>query len=133
MADALKEFQERLQERIKGDIGELMPDEVVKDLIVKTIEQEFLRPYTEIRGSGYYKQSVHCEARLLQYIKPHVEAAMLKYVAVWVSEHPGEIEKIVEDALGNEVGVFLRKTMQAFYRSQFESFKFGLIQELSKQ
>ena len=57
---------------------------------------------------------------------------MLKYVAVWVAEHPGELEKIVEEALGKNVGGFLQRAVNAFYLKQFESFKIGLISELNK-
>ncbi len=131
MADALTEFQERLKERVKGDIGELMPDSVIKELIEQTITKEFLEPYTTREGEGWYARPVHHPSRLMQYFKPHIETAMLRYVADWSAANPGKLEAVVKEAIGENVEEFFGKAVRAYFKNQFEQFQFNLLNQIN--
>jgi len=89
----LKEFYERLAAKLRDDIGGMLPDEVLNQLVAKAVEEEFFKPRT-VRVGGHY--STVTEERPSWFVeevgkaaKPLVEAMVKDYVA----EHTDEIKK----------------------------------------
>lgn len=50
--DAMKDFQQKVMDKIREDIGKLLPEEVVQALFQKALDQEFFTPRT-VKSDSY--------------------------------------------------------------------------------
>ncbi len=41
--DPLSEFQKRISEKLRDDIGNMMPDEVLKEMVNRALEEQFFK------------------------------------------------------------------------------------------
>lgn len=134
---ALTEFQDRLKERIKGDIGELMPDEVVKEMIAQALNEEFLKPRTvpnpNYTGGFYQQREITVPPLLLEYLQPQLEGITRKVIGDYLQANPGKLEQWIDEQIGKQIGDFLQKAVASLFQSQFQQFKCQLVSELSQQ
>lgn len=133
MADAMVEFQERLKERIKGDIGELMPDEVIKQLIEKVVSDEFTKPRTlpNPRYGDYGEPAtIMRPALLLEYLQPHLERIARGGIADYLATNPGKLEAIMQDLIGQNMAKLIQKALSGLLEQHFDQFKYKIVQEL---
>lgn len=81
--DPLKAFQEKVADKLKKDIGELLPPEVLDGMVAKAIKETFFAPtktkqlsypYHEVEGPSWFVKAVSEQA------KPLLEAEVKKFV-----------------------------------------------------
>lgn len=72
-------FQDKLCQRLRADIGDLLPDEALKKLVDETIQRTFFT-----RGSGQYGRTEDSwfEKEVKSLMKPLLEAQIQEYMKV---------------------------------------------------
>lgn len=103
-ADPIKAFQDKVTEKLKADIGALMPDEVLAGLVQRAVEEQFFKP-RKIRdpSQGSYGDRVidapgWFVAEVATHAKPMIEAAVKRYV----EEHKDEIDKAIKQFMSEQ-------------------------------
>jgi hypothetical protein len=76
----LQAFQERVSEKIRKDIGEMLPEDVVKALFDKAVDETFFKPRTI--SSGYDRKELPSWfiEEITKAGKPILEKAIVDYV-----------------------------------------------------
>lgn len=96
--DPMKEFQDKLKQRVRDDIRDLLPDDAVAGLIKKAVEDMFFTPRIETEpgwnGRTVQKPSWFVEAVSVA-AKPIIEAAVKRVV----DEHPAEVSMVIAEFL----------------------------------
>lgn len=94
----METFQNRVMDKIRADIGEMLPDDVVAGLVQKAIDQQFFQPrtvevgYRNVERPSWFVEEV---AKLAQPIlKEKIDQAFL--------DRKDEIDKAVTDFLSKE-------------------------------
>lgn len=84
--DAMREFQDRVVEDLKGKMGEMLPDEALKELVKRAVEEQFFKPRIESDDDSWSPRKVEkpswfvaevtkqAAPHIQQLIKEHVEA-----------------------------------------------------------
>jgi len=92
---ASQSFQQKMFERIKEQIGDLMTEDDLKNVVNAAMQKAF---FDKRLTSDHYPREM--EPLFVELIRnlmaTKVEAAMKD----WLDKHPGEMEKIVTDVIG---------------------------------
>lgn len=113
-----RSFEERMKERIRESIGELLTDKELATMIHRSMEEIFFAERTV--QDGYYGHTkipplIHTIVREL------VDARVKGSVESWLSSHPEEITSRIESALQGGAGVAVMNAIREMFASQFIS------------
>src|SRR3990167_6699944 len=117
--DLTSNFQQKMFERIRDSIGELMSEDDLKKMVAVATEKAFFEPRTRKDNYGrveQYKDSIIVE-ELRKLLSQHVETA----VRQWIEEHP--------EAVNKAVGESISKGMYGMIISYMESKMYAPLQE----
>lgn len=92
-----KPLHERVYERIRDSIGDLMTDEDLKVLVNKAAEKAFFEP---VKSSNPYGSSQTTDPVLVAEIRKLLSPTFQSVMKDWMSEHKAEIETAIRDELG---------------------------------
>ena len=93
-----KSFQDKVYERIRDSIGDLMSDEDLKRLVEASMQKAFFEDReVPSRGYGYpaERKPSWLVEKVAELLKDRVEAA----VKEWVAANPEAFEKAIEEAI----------------------------------
>jgi hypothetical protein len=104
---ASTEFQQRMFEKIRENIGNLLTDAELKKIIETAMQKAFFEERIDNERSdnwrSYKKPALMVES-IEKLLKERVDAAITQ----WISEHKDEVEKIVSEIVGKGVAGLLQ-------------------------
>lgn len=118
-----QQFMEKISARLREDIGDLMPDETLADLVSKNIEQHFLTDKIETVSNGFHGGTktvpVPNQFRLLvaEIIKPRVE----KHTQDYFEQSAAEIDKLISDLILEQCQTAFRQVVSSAVSGCFDS------------
>lgn len=123
-----QDFQERLFQKIRADIGTLMTDEELKSLVAKTMERVFFTPEIEKDNWGHErsKKPPKIEQLIQEIMQPSLTAAM----RTWLDEHPDVVKKALDDALAGGLASSVLRAFDLILSAQFANMQVNLNQAL---
>jgi hypothetical protein len=89
-----KSFEEKMKERIKDGIGDLLSDEEVKKLIDKGMDEVFLRPQSIPDPRGYGASTVK-PCLLHEIVKTELQPIVTIAVRDYIAEHKEEVQAAI--------------------------------------
>jgi len=94
--DPMQTFQEKVVEKLRGDIGEMLPDEALVKLVERAVDEQFFKERTVYvqYGNDTKKPSWFVEA-IGEVATPLIKKTVEQYVA----DHEDVIKKALEDYL----------------------------------
>lgn len=94
--DPMADFKERLTDKLKNDIGALIPEEAIQALIARAVEEQFFKPrYEKPRYGGPIEKPSWFVEQVAQAAKPMIQAQVDKFVA----DNQDTLEQAVRDFL----------------------------------
>jgi hypothetical protein len=103
---AQQSFQEKIGDRLRSDIGDLIPDDALAEMVNKAINDMFFTP-KEGNPGGYHS------AKLPSWFQDEVEkvlhSEMQKHIKKWVHANEYEIESAVKESMTSASGDILAK------------------------
>lgn len=92
------EFQEKMKERMRQAMGDLMPDEVLAGIVGKGIHEAF---FTEKQKPGAYygSQSSTEPAWVVTFIREECKARVEEEVKKYISQHPRKFAEVIDGVL----------------------------------
>jgi len=112
-------FQERMFERVRESLSELLTPEEAKALVEKAIEESLFKREL-IRGNSYHTPDRYEPSRFEQLVKEATEPMVKAAIADWLAEHQEEvkasIQSVVEMGIASTVvKVFQQEMRQPMY------------------
>ncbi len=96
----IKKFEERVKDRLKDDIADLMPDEVLTSLIERSIQEMFFEDRT-VKDGSYHTRTEK------SWFNKAVETAIANRledgISRYISEHSTEINQKINEAVAAAV------------------------------
>ena len=99
--DPMADFQAKLQERVRNDIRDLLPEDAVAALVQKAIEQEFFKP-RQVPTGRWTGDTKEGPSWFVQEIASAAKPIMEQAVAKFLEEHRDVIDKAVADFLDRQ-------------------------------
>lgn len=117
----VQSFEERMRERIKKDIGELLTNEELSKMIQRSMEDIFFneRPNPSYNGwSGERKIAPLLHSIVKELMAQKVDAAVNK----WLNEHPVDIATALESTMAAGVGQCVIHAINSYFAGAFLEF-----------
>ena len=114
-----KDFRERMLDRIRDDIGDLITDDELKTMIEAGIKKAmFETRYVDEGGYSSRKKEVPSlvDAAVQQFLKERMDAA----VRQWLEMHPEELQAAVDKAIANGVAGALTAALDDRFKAIFQ-------------
>lgn len=125
-----QDFQTRLFEKIKTDIGSLMTDNELKKLVESAIERIFFTERVTTDGYGYNKKTQPPE--LIEVVKAAVEPKVREAVREWIDAHPEEVKKALDQALAGGLAQAVVRAFDHMLSNTMNQMQFNLQESLAR-
>jgi hypothetical protein len=110
-----EQFQEAMMARMRGIMGELMPQATLEDITKRGVEEAFFKPRTVKVGSGYHS---HEETRP-PWINEFLEKEMAKEVKAQVSTWLAANQETIKAAMSNTLAAGVTGCLVQFFAESF--------------
>jgi hypothetical protein len=99
----MAEFYKRLEERLRSDVAELLPEESLKALVKRAVEESFFKKRQVNTGNKYNPQWEERPSEFEELIVKAAQPTIDRLVAEIVAQRHEEIIAAVNEALGDNV------------------------------
>ncbi len=125
-----QDFQSRLYEKIRADIGSLMTDDELKALVQSAFSKTFFEDRVQRDSYGHERSRQPSELKALvrELLEPQVRAA----VKDWLNEHQSEVDTALREALGDGLGKAVLRSFEGMLQNSFSSLQYNLQQTLQQ-
>lgn len=113
-------FQERMFERVRESLSELLTEEEARALVDRAINEALFKRTIE-NGYGYQARDVEkpsmFELMVVEEVKPMIKEALEK----WISENSEEINKLIREIIEQGItGIISRVITEAFRQPLYQ-------------
>lgn len=120
-----KSFQEKMKDRVREGIGDLITDEELKVLIESGIRDVFFKEErvvpTQRFGSATYKPSV-IESVLREELGSKMEPIMRE----WCDNNSKELLEMVKSTIDRDMSEVVLASVNSMFRATMDNFKFSI-------
>ena len=125
-----KTFEEKMKDRIKESIGDLIGDDDLKKLLDAAMNDVFFKP-SKIKINSYdYKDG---PSFLQEIVKEEMEGKVRDIVKEYVNSHEDEVNKIINDVVSEGIGVAMIKAMNILFQNQLYAFQGNIANQLASR
>lgn len=125
-------LHERVYERIRDSIGDLMTDEDLKILVNKATEKAFFEPRRNPKKKDSWDaQPEFLEAPFLGMIEDLMKDDVRNAVNQWIKDHPKEIAKLIDDRIDAGIVQMVTRAFDAKLQQSLTFFGENLRQQLT--
>ena len=130
-AQAEKTFQEKMKERMRAAMGDLMPDEVLAGIVAKGIEEAFFkkqqRPDRRDWGSG----AIDYPSWLVEHVQVVARAEVEKQTKQWFVDNHERVAEVVRDSLAGGIVAAVARAADNMFQGSFLTFAASISQQLA--
>lgn len=123
-----KDFEERLFEKIRTDIGALMTDEQLKALVESAIERTFFQD--QVERDNYGSVRTRKAPKLLELMNGLLATQVRECVKEWVNEHPEEVKEALDKALQGGLTAAVGRAFEQSLTGAFQTMGYNIQQAL---
>lgn len=118
-----KTFQERMFEKVRDQISDLMTKDDLKNLVDLSIKKAFFEP---AETKDRWGNTIHNnESIFITLIRKEMEPKVKEAIKKWLSEHPEDVENAIDNALA--------KGMFGLIQQHIETVSYHPMQQLAEQ
>lgn len=109
-------FQERMYERVKESLGELLTADEARQLVDRAIQDSLFSPVNK-KVDPYSNRTVVVPNPFIELVRQEVKPLVTQAINQWIADNPGEVKGVIEQVLQD--GIFkacyesLQRNMQA--------------------
>lgn len=116
----MQNFETKVKERLIKDIGELIPDEALVELVKKATEDCFFKPQKKVTGTGYNQRETTEPSVFEQTVKALLAERMDKAINLWLSEHSELMAKELKSFVETNAEQAVMKGIASMFTQPFE-------------
>lgn len=123
-------FEEKMKDRIKESIGDLIGDEDLKKLLDAAMYDVFFKP-SKVKISSW--ESKDGPSFLQEIVKELMEEKVRDEVRAYINSHEDVVNKIVSDIVTEGVGLAMMRAMSSIFQSQMYTFEANVRNQLANK
>lgn len=127
-----QQFQEKMKERMRAAMGELMPDDVLAEIVAKGINEAFFTKVPEVRntyGSIYQPEK---PSWCVDFIQKECERQTAKEVQRWIKENESKVAEILEQCLKNGLASAVVHALDTMLKDAMYNLRSNIQQSLGR-
>lgn len=121
--ETTKNFQEKMFEKIRDQMGDLLTDEDLKRLVNTAVQKAFFEPRTQKSPGGWH--DVTLPPLFIETITDELKPRMEEAAKEWIKNHPDEVSKAINDVIG--------KGFTKIILGYMDQISFGHMNQLAEQ
>ena len=125
-----KTFEEKMKDRIKESIGDLIGDEDLKKLLDAAMHDVFFKP-SKIKVNSW--DTKDGPSFLQEIVKELMEDKVRDAVQVYINTHTDEVNKIIEDVVTKGAGMAMIGAMNNLFQNQLFAFQSNIANQLASR
>jgi hypothetical protein len=121
-SSALSDFESKLKDRIRADIAELIPDEVLAEMIKQTINEQFMKTRKVCENpeaSSYNRRWRDSPPWLFEVIQPLIKDQIDSHITTWAQDNSDKIAEMVRAEIGESGEKSIARAISSVFSSAF--------------
>ncbi len=124
-------FEDKVSEKLKETIGDLITTDELKPLIEKGIQKTFFEDIITSSG-GYYDPREKKNPLIVQMVKKHAKEHVTEFVEQWLKDNPEKIQEVLESTIKSGLGEIMLQAMTASFSNELCNFKYNVEQRFMR-
>lgn len=128
-----KTFEQRMKERIRDSIGDLISDEDLTKMVDRSLEEVFFKPRPNPKYASYYNagEPATIQPLLHELVKEVMEANVQAAVREWIGSNQEEVNAIIQKVVQEGSGTAILKALDNMFSYQLSNFQANISQQIS--
>ncbi len=122
-------FEQRMRDRIRDSIGELLSDEELSKLISRSMEDLFFKERIS-KGSSTWDRDTTLPPLMHSIVKELMAEKVRNEVAAWLNAHPEEVKAAIEKVCSEGAGNAVVAAFTSMLAGDFSNFRYNIEQRL---
>lgn len=119
----MDEFRERVTEKLKHDIGEMLPDEVLQQLAQRAVDEQFFKEREVVTNvGGWNSKTEKRPSWFVEEVAKIAEPIIRSHIEQFIEAHKADIEAAIDKYISEQNLTLTASTMIA---SQMSSYMYG--------
>jgi len=124
-----KSFEDRMLDRIRDSIGELMTDDELKKIIERGVDKVFFEPLELRDGYSSHQEKPLIHGILTEILKPQVQAA----VNVYMKENKDKLAETIEEIIKRGMGAALMDAITWQFQNDLQNFQTSIMSTIQQR
>jgi hypothetical protein len=128
-----KTFEQRMKERIRDSIGDLISDEDLTKMVDRSLEEVFFKPRPNPKYASYYNagEPATIPPLLHELVKEVMEANVQAAVREWIGSNQEEVNATIQQVIQEGIGAAILKALDNMFSYQLSNFQANISQQIS--
>ena len=124
-------FEQRMKDRIRESIGDLITDEELQRMVERGVEEVFFKTGTKVINPGSYNSRTEETPSLIhQMVKELLEPTVRAAVVEYVNSHPDEVAAVIEKIVSEGVGEAVVKAVSSIFSGSMTNLQMNIMNQL---
>lgn len=115
-----KNFEEKMKDRIKESIGDLITDEELKKLLDAAMYDVFFKP-SKVKVNSW--ETTDGPSYLQAIVKELLDKTVRSVIKDYIVNHTEEVEKTIKTVVENGIGAAMMSAFSSMFSTQFYQFQ----------
>lgn len=112
-----EQFQEAMMARMRGIMGELMPQATLEEITKRGVEEAFFKPRLARKGNGYGSKDEFDPPWVNEFVQKEIADEVKKQIAAWIVANQDRLTKLVETSLSDGVTGCVMQAFAEMFRT----------------
>lgn len=121
-------YQEKVLQRIREQLGDLLTDEDLKKLVEAAVKDTFFTKRETKDSYGSLRESK--PPIIIELLNELLADQVKQQVSVWLKENPEAVTNAIKEVTANGIGIMLLKVLESSIQGQLDSFRCNLLSQL---
>jgi hypothetical protein len=128
-----KTFEQRMKERIRDSIGDLISDEDLTKMVDRSLEEVFFKPRSNPKHASYYNagEPATIPPLLHELVKEVMEANVQAAVREYIGSHTEEVNATIQKVVQEGIGVAVLGAMNSMFNYQLSNLQNNISQQIN--
>jgi predicted house-cleaning noncanonical NTP pyrophosphatase (MazG superfamily) len=126
-------FEQRMKERIRESIGDLISDEDLTKMVDRSLEEVFFKSRPNPKHTAYYNsgEPATIPPLLHELVKEVLEANVQAAVREYIGSHTEEVNAIIQKVVQEGIGAAVLGAMNSMFSHQLMNLQNNISQQIS--
>lgn len=128
--EGLNKLEERIKERIKGDLNELVDDEDIQSLIRTALQEAFFQERRVLDTNSWNHSYKNAPPLIVELVTESARTQIRDAAVIWMQEHNEEVEKALREFLERRPGEILMAAIGSLLSAQVYQMQTNFAEQL---
>ena len=127
----LQTFEGQIKDRLLQDIGSLMPDDVLAEMVKRAIDDAFFQKRDQyVPRSFGAPDKVEKEPLFVETIRELIKKQVRQEIEEWLDRNHNEVAKLIQDEVSQGVPQLIMKHLQVRWENSTRIFADNILREI---